>query len=244
MGKRSPRVAAARRSSGSRTPLVVAVAVVVLVGVVVIGGVLFSGRDGGPGAGGSAPIPTVPAAAAYPTSVDGGVVVAGARAPHTLEVYEDALCPACQSFESRGGDRIARAVADGRLQVRYHLVNLLDRASRPAGYSTQAGNAMICAAENGAFPAVHASLYAAQPAENAAGWTVDQLAGLGPRVGAGPGYAECVTSGQHDAAVAANYRTALADPALRGESGFGTPTLVLDGRLLDGGSTALDDVLG
>ncbi|MDF2978335.1 MAG: hypothetical protein K0S40_3063 [Actinomycetospora sp.] len=134
----------------TRSRPVVAVAVVVLVAAVVLGGVLLSGGSQDPGRA----IPLTPAPATYPTGVENGVVVAGGPAPHTLDLYEDALCPACRAFEQRAGTAIAPAVATGRVQVRYHLVNLLEQRSDPAGYSTGAANAMICAAESGAFPAV------------------------------------------------------------------------------------------
>jgi protein-disulfide isomerase len=228
LGKRSPRVAAAKRS-GPSVPVIAAVVVVVLLAVVVIGGVLLSGRSGS--TTNAAPIPTATAPAQYPTTVEGNVIVAGNRAANVLDVYEDALCPACKQFEEQAATPIAQAVAAGRLQVRYHMVNLLDRQSRPAGYSTLGGNAMMCAAENNAFPTVHTSLYKAQPEEGGTGYTAEQLVDLGQRAGAGPGYADCVTSGRHSAAIADNFQRAVSDPKLSSQGGFGTPTLVLDGKL-------------
>lgn len=253
MAKRTGGVSAARRS-GISTPTVVAVVVVVLVAVVVIGGVLLTGGGSGgrdasaPGAvSTSEPIPVVPAGASYPTTVrPDGVIVAGGPAPQVLDVYEDALCPGCQQFEQRAAEPLARAITEGRLQVRYHMVNLLEQMSSPPGYSSAAGNAIICAAANGAFPTVHTSLYAAQPSERGAGYTTDQLVDLGNRAGAGPGYAACVTEGRYTGQVAQNFQRASNDPNLRQESGsFGTPSLVLDGRLQTlGESPALDAVLG
>ena len=223
----------------SRTPTIVAVAVVVLVAAFVFGSVLLSG--GSQESGQAIPVSAAPAA--YPTAVEDGVVVAGGPAPHTLDLYEDALCPACQAFEQRAGTPIAEAVAAGRVQVRYHLVNLLEQRSDPPGYSTAAGNAMICAAESEAFPTVHASLYAAQPREGGRGYDTGQLVDLGQRAGAGAGYAECVQSGRHVGQIAVNYRQAVNDPALQRDGSFGTPTIVLDGRLLEPGAPELDAVL-
>lgn len=239
MAARSKRPAPPRRTS-SRTPTIVAVVVVVLVAVVVIGGVLLSGNKS---EGSGQPIPLTPAPASYSTTVANGVITAGGPAPHTLDLYEDALCPSCQAFEQAYGARIAQAVAAGRLQVRYHMVNLLDRRSDPPGYSSQAGNAMICAAENNAFPTVHASLYAAQPPEGGHGYDTAQLVDLGRRAGAGPGYADCVTSGRHVAEIAQNFQQALNNPALQNNGSFGTPTIVLDGRKLQPGSAALNPIL-
>ena len=240
MSTRPKRPAPVKRTT-SRMPMVIGVVVVVLVAAVVFGGVLFSG-GGGSGTSGQA-IPVTPAAASYPTRVEGGVITAGGPAPHTVDLYEDALCPACQAYEQRAGTAIAQAVATGRVQVRYHLVNLLEQRSNPPGYSSAGGNAIICAAENGAFPTVHASLYAAQPPEGGRGYDTGQLVDLGQRAGAGPGYAECVTSNRHAGEIAQNFQQASTDPALQRNGSFGTPTIVVDGKLQQQGSTELDQVL-
>ena len=241
MATRPKRPAPPKRTT-SRTPLIVGIVAVVLVAAVVFGGVLFS-AGGSSDASGQA-IPVTPVAASYPTTVEGGVVTAGGPAPHTIDLYEDALCPACQSFEQRAGEPITQAIAAGRVQVRYHLVNLLEQRSNPPGYSSAGGNAIICAAENGAFPAVHASLYAAQPPEGGRGYDTAQLVDLGQRAGAGPGYAECVTSNRHAGEIAQNFEQASNDPALQRQGSFGTPTIVVDGKLQQQGSTELDQVLG
>jgi hypothetical protein len=68
---------------------------------------------------------------------------------------------------------------------------------------------------------------------------------LGQQVGAGPGYAACVQNGTHTAAVAQNFQQASTDPALQSTPGsFGTPTLVLDGRLQTSQDNQLASVLG
>lgn len=225
------------RRPPSRMPTILGAVAVLLVAVVVIGGVLLS-SNGSSDSG--RPIPLAPAPASYSTTVAGGVVTAGRPAPHTLDLYEDALCPACQAFEQSYGTRVARAVAAGKIQVRYHLVNLLEQRSNPPGYSTAGGNAMICAAENNAFPTVHTSLYAAQPPEGGKGYDSGQLVDLGQRAGAAPDYADCVTSGRHNAEITRNFQQASTDPALQRQGSFGTPTIVLDGRLIQPGSPDLD----
>jgi protein-disulfide isomerase len=253
MGKRS----AAQQSRGtgsSRTPLIVGILVVAVLAIVIASS-LFGRSDDADTSGGSStvgPIPITRAAVQFPASVDGGVVVAGAPkaakgkgAPHTLDIYEDALCPACQALESRGGARLAKAVTDGTLRIRYHLLDMLDQRSQPAGYSTLGGNAMMCGAENGIFPDLHVSLYTAQPEENGSAWTVDQIVDLGKRLGAGPGFEPCVRNGAHSKDVTANFAQASHDPKLvrQGATGFGTPTMVLDGSLLQPGDTRLDKLV-
>ena len=121
MGKRS--AVKSTRSTRSRTPLIVGILVVGVLALV-IGGTLLDRGDDADASGGSStvgPIPITRAAVQFPTSVVAGVVVAGApgktgktgktgkgkSAPHTLDLYEDAQCPACQALESRGGARLA-----------------------------------------------------------------------------------------------------------------------------------------
>lgn len=225
----------------SRAPTLVAIGVVVLLALVV-GGFLYVRANSTPDT------PTATAvAAAYPTSVDQGVVVAG-TGPTVIDVYEDALCPACRQFEALYGDRITTALDEGRVQVRYHLVNLLEEQSQPPGYSTTGGNALICAGENGGFAGLHDALYAQQPSEGGPGYTAEQLVALGTQVGAGPGYAECVRSGRYAGAVTQNYRQAVADPALQqtvsGRTGFGTPTVAVGGRTVNVTSPEFQAAIG
>ncbi len=80
MGKRS--ATQQSRGTGSRTPLIVGILVVGVLAIV-IGSTLF-GHDDADASGGTStvgPIPITRAAVQFPTSVDRGVVVAGAPAP-------------------------------------------------------------------------------------------------------------------------------------------------------------------
>lgn len=227
-------VAAARGSGRAHAGTVTAIAVVVVLAVVVFGGILLLRPDTSTAA---AAIPPVTVANSAPASVaaDGTVVLGQPRAPHTLEVYEDPLCPICGQFEHANGADIRSAVDAGRVQVRYHLLNLLEARSNPPGYSLAASNALICSAENGAFPSYHDSLFATQPEEGAAGYADDQLAALGAAVGTGPGFGDCVHSARHDPQIRAQLSAAENDPALLQDSGsgpsFGTPTVLADGRV-------------
>jgi protein-disulfide isomerase len=239
-GRRSPSV------GKSRTPTIIAVVVlVVLVGV--IAAAVYS-ANANKTAAQPANLPVTPVNATYQTRVDGTVVVAG-NGPTVLDIYEDAECPACKQFESLDGQKITDGLNAGKLTVRYHMVNLLDQSSNPPGYSTLGGNAIMCAAQNGAFPTLHKTLYDRQPQEGAAGFTVDDLVTLGKNSGAGPGYEACVRGNTYGAAVAQNYQQASTDPALQqvssnGSKGFGTPTIVVNGRTVSPNDPALAAALG
>lgn len=250
MGRRSA-VADARR--GSRGPVIAAVVTVLVLAGVVIAGTTWSHDSSGPSpAGGTAtaaPIAVTQVPATYPVTLRAGVIELGrSSAKHTLDIYEDALCPACKQLETIDGPKIAQSLQAGKLKVHYHMVNLLESRSDPPGYSSLGGNAMMCAAEHGGFPSVHASLYNAQPEEGGTAYTAGQLVALGQAVGAGPGYADCVTRNAHAGEISATYARAQKDPALvereGGQTSFATPTLVLDAKKVDANSSSLDSVLG
>lgn len=223
-------VRTARKGGGNRTVIAGGVAVLLVALVVGIGGYLQSRDDNPQG------VPVTQAAADYPVRVaDGGLIIAGDPAPVTIDVYEDFLCPGCGQFEEIYGQQIEQAVAAGRAVLRYHPVAILDELSDPVGYSTEAANAAICAAEAGIFPDFHASLFAAQPAEGGAGYSAEALVALGRELGASEEFAACVRRGAHDGDVAALTQRAI-EQAPSGERGFGTPTVTVDGQLVDLGN--------
>ena len=227
--------AAAVDTGPDRRPVLIAVIVTAVLAVAVIGGVLWQRSQSGPGE-----LPPKSIAGDYPVMLDGGVVVAGEESAEvTVDVYEDFLCPACGSFENANSETIEKALEEGTLKVRYHIVNILDEQSNPAGYSLDAGSAALCAAEVGEFPSYHASLFAKQPREGGRGYSTDQLVQLGRDLGiTDPGFERCVRDGGHDGDVRAQEQSATTDPALirtfpGGRKGFATPTVVIDGQIID-----------
>ena len=234
------RVSAARRRGGSGTIAGVAV-VLVVAAAIVIGLVVHAHRTD---TAAQATIPVVHSGdAAAPVSVDpqAAVVTVGAPgAPVTLDVYEDFLCPVCGQFEQVHGDQVRQAVTAGALDVRYHVVDLLDDRSDPPGYSLAAASAALAVAETdpGAFTSFHDSLYGTQPTEGGRGYDASQLDALATALGVPKGrVADALSAHTYDAAVQASLQKAAVDPTLQQNtsagSGFGTPTVVYDGRLLD-----------
>jgi protein-disulfide isomerase len=174
-----------------------------------------------------------PADAAAPPNTDGGYAfaVGAADAPVTMDVYEDFQCPVCAQLEATAGDTIAQLVDAGTVQVRYHGMAFLDRASTTE-YSTRALNAAAVVAESGpdAFRAFHDLLFADQPAEGSAGLTDDQLVEYAARAGAtGADVAQGIEDRRY-----ADWVAAATDRA--SEDGVtATPTVLVDGEQLDGG---------
>jgi protein-disulfide isomerase len=247
----SQAVSAARRSAGGgRGGMYAGITVIVVLVVVVAAGVLLTrSRNSTP----AAAIPPVQVSATYPTGLQDGVVVAGKPgARTTVDAYEDFLCPVCGAFESQHASNIQQALNASRITVRYHMLNLLTDRSNPPGYSLQAANAGLCAAAAGVFPSYHASLYAKQPQEGAAGYTLDQLVALGRRLGAQNTFEPCVRSGTYDAAVQAQLAAAERNPALSQQTAsgpsFGTPTVLVNGKVIQVltqvGSAQFDQLIG
>ena len=173
-------------------------------------------------------------AATYPVSVDGVVVTAGQpAAPVTIDVYEDFLCPFCERFETRNSDALTAALNEGKAKVNYHALNILDARTTPPGYSTLAANAALCAVPAGIWPALHARLFAEQPAEGSAGLTAAQLSAIGTSLGAGPGFTQCAEGNGNAAAITAATAAASADPGLQTDGQFGTPTIAVGGQKID-----------
>ncbi|ALE85079.1 DsbA family protein [Pseudonocardia sp. HH130629-09] len=170
----------------------------------------------------------------YPVARDGVVVRAGNQAaPVTVDVYEDYLCPSCKQFESFYADDLTAAMNENRAKVNYHHIVILDERSSPPGYSTRAGNAALCAADAGIFPAYHSRLYADQPAEGSAGTSVQELTALGAELGATGDFSGCVARQANSQAIADATGAAAADPAAAPGGRFGTPTVLVDGVKMD-----------
>jgi len=222
--------AAARRltAAGIQVPqkrsnpsLLIVVAVVVV--AVLVGGVVLYLRSSSSGA---AVTPT------YNATASGAVVTAGTGKP-TIDVYEDFLCPNCEIFEKTYGNEIVSALNEGKLTARFHSIAILDSRSNPAGYSTRAANAALCAVPAGIYPAYHQKLFASQPSEGSAGLTDAQLVQFGTELGAKGDFAACVTGAKNAPAVTAETTKSVADPALQTDGAFGTPTVVANGAMVN-----------
>ncbi|EHR49390.1 protein-disulfide isomerase [Saccharomonospora marina XMU15] len=242
-------VAGAR--GGTDTKKVIAVvAAVLLVAAVVIGGVLWTNASKNATEGQQIE-PAAPAAVDYPERREGVVVVSGAQdAPATIDVYADFLCPVCGAFEEAYGQQIEQRVAQGELRVRTHVLPMLTEKSDPPGYSMDAANAALLAADEGKFSVFHDSLFANQPEEGKRGYSDEQLIELGRELGiTSKSFADGVRAGTYDAQLQAELQRVLADPSLQrdfgnGQRGFGTPTVVAGGTIVDiGDQRWLDKVI-
>ena len=242
---RGSAVASARRADTDRRKLYVGIAVVVVLAVAVVGGVLiYNGQKNtteGKDIKAVAPSSSQQTAMAdMPVTRDGATVVVGKPdAKVKLDVYEDFLCPVCGVFERSYGSSVERHVVDGSVQVRYHMLPMLNDSSDPPGYSMDSANAGLCAADAGKFVRFHDSLYNDQPEEGSRGWDDQQLAALGKDIGiTSKDFTSCVTGGKYDSLAQAELDKTLQTPYLQqdlgnGQKGFGTPTVAVGQKVVD-----------
>lgn len=244
---RTNQAAAARAvasARGGRDPkLIVAIVVVVVLAAAVLGGVAYQRHRASEAAAAVIPAMTVPGSPNYPASVDKAdatVLVGRPTAKVTLDAYEDFLCPICGQFESADFPGMEKQLEAGTIQVRYHMLNLLDDRSNPPGYSTMAANTALAVATvaPGKFMDFHYSLYQKQPEENGPGWTQEQLSNLAGRLRvSGDAFDKLLSGKTYDNQIQANLSAAENNPALAQDTssgkGFGTPTIVANGKPVD-----------
>ncbi len=160
-----------------------------------------------------------------------GVTIGPADAPHDIVVYEDFLCPFCAALEEESRDDLTRLADEGRVTVEYRPYNLL---SRFGDYSARATNAFAVVLEESG-PEVaktfHDLLFENQPPEGGPFPSDAELVDLAVEAGADEeAVAEGIESGARSDWVEAATRAAQ-DAGVRG-----TPTVLLDGEPVNGGS--------
>ncbi|WP_460695518.1 DsbA family protein [Nocardia thraciensis] len=165
---------------------------------------------------------------------DGAIVLGKPNAAKTIDIYEDPMCPACGSLEHIYGQEIAHRIDEGKLAVRYRLVNFLDSKSGSKDYSTRAVAANECVADAGDGPVYskfHALLFTTkQPSENGGDLGNDELSAIAKEAGAPESVLQCIGKGQRVDSARNHAEAALT--ALKSALGgkVGTPTV------FDGGS--------
>jgi len=234
-------VAQARGASTDKRKWIIGIAAVVVVAALVIGGVIWTISDKNKTDGQVIDPGKTSALAGDVTQKRDGVVVtvgkAGAKA--SIDAYPDFLCPICGQFEKTYKTDVEQAINDGKLQVRYHMVPLLNDRSDPPGYSLDSANAALAAADAGKFLQFHDALFANQPEEGKRGYDKAQLIKLGADVGiTDPAFAQTINAGTYDQQVNAAFQQIENDPKLaqdfgNGKSGFGTPTVTANGAIVN-----------
>ena len=96
------------------------------------------------------------------------------------------MCPFCGDFEETGRDVLQEYVDSGTVQVRYHVLSILDDQSSTQ-YSTRAANAQAVVLDTSGPDVAakfHDLLFENQPEEGSAGLSDDELVDLAVQAGA------------------------------------------------------------
>jgi protein-disulfide isomerase len=237
-------VSAARSGGRDMTKVIIAIVVVVVLAGAVVAAVLYQQHQKTAAAQTVVPALTVQGSTKYPTSIDkvnATVLVGQPNAKVTIDAYEDFMCPICGDFEKANFTSMEQQLEAGTIKVRYHMINLLDTSSNPAGYSRMAANTALAVATVAPdkFIDYHYSLYQKQPQENGTGWTQAQLNSVASRLGvSGAEFDSLVNNKTYDNQIQTNLNNAEKDQSLfqtasDGSKGFGTPTIVANNKTIN-----------
>ncbi|MEV0584900.1 thioredoxin domain-containing protein [Nonomuraea sp. NPDC050310] len=163
-------------------------------------------------------------------AADGSVVMAkaGVEKP-VVDVYEDFQCPACREFEKVDGPTFQNLAAEGKAKIVYHPVTIFGEEPT-RGNSVRAAAAARCVPAGPQWLAFHNKLFEEQPPETVAGFKLEDLVQWGKDVGVtAPDFEQCVTSQKH-----AQAHLAYSDATLKSAAIEGTPTVKLNGTVLEG----------
>lgn len=98
---------------------------------------------------------TSAAHADVPRTVDAdGVLVGSSSAPVQLEIFCEPQCPHCAELEGTDGDRLAGALASGRLALTYRWMTFLD-GRHHNDVSARLTNALFLAADPATLPTAY-----------------------------------------------------------------------------------------
>lgn len=235
MASQSGGSASSAQGGASSNKLLIGIAAAAVLAIALVLGIVLTGSsDDDAAADGD---DEVSSEANIPEERDGVVAVQGNEdADVTIDVYADYLCPACQQFEEAFGEQIEEYVEAGQLQVRNYLVPMLAERSNPQGYSLDAANAAVCAADEEEFTPYHQTLFAEQPGPNDV-YGTGELVELGQDLGiTGEQFTTCVTEGTYNQQLQAQFQEISTDESLHQDvgdgPGFSTPTVVHDGNIV------------
>jgi protein-disulfide isomerase len=177
---------------------------------------------------------------ATPTHVSkDGTGIPQGSGPVTVDFYHDLLCPVCKQFHSDAQSTLDDMLAKNKITLVYHPIAILDDRTNPPGYSTRAGAAAACAADQNKYPEYLKALYDKQPSEGSTGLTNDQLVQIGAGVGLTDNtFAQCVNNQKYADWMAHNTDTAA------GKHIQATPTVLVNGKQTNNTVNALVQAVG
>lgn len=221
-------IEALRKKQQRRTILSIS-GVVVLI-LVILGVSIFIGQQRSSDSAVKAPSSTSASAADAP-----GVTVGPASAPHKVIVFEDFLCPYCGQFEKASHAKLAALAAQGKVQVTYRPFVLLSQAGPYSENSLKVFAIVQKTAGNDVAKKYHDLLYANQPSEEGPFPGNDDLVKLAVQAGADKTKVQQGVDKDAGAAWVTGANQAAKDAGVQG-----TPTILLDGKNYQKGTTVPD----
>ncbi|WP_207839904.1 DsbA family protein [Williamsia soli] len=209
-----------RKQSSTMTYVLGGLAVV-LIAAVVIGGIVWNNSR----SDGEANTDVLATSATF--------TAGSATAPHTIDLFEDFQCPACANLERTSGAAMTDAINSGQLQVRFHMLNFLNKQSGSGDYSSRAAGAMKCVADGESQDvqlAFHSKLFQVQPREGGQDYDDQQLAGLAKDVGVSDATQQCIAEGAQVAAAESSASQSQTELANATGGQVGTPSVLQDGK--------------
>lgn len=210
------RAAQVRKERNRKAGLVVGI--VVALGAIVAAGTWLGGGSSSPTDHSSVEV----------TAGSGSVIVGDDAAPVKVVIYEDFLCPYCRQLEASTRDFLRENAAKGKVQVEYRPINLLKDFSYSAR-SLNAWAAVLKYASPQAALELHDLLFEEQPYEQSSEATTDEdIAELVEEAGAGNAEVTAALGVRDEEFFAA------AAQVMKTEGIAGTPTVVINGKVLSG----------
>jgi protein-disulfide isomerase len=171
------------------------------------------------------------------TSGSTDLTVGAATAKATIDLFEDPLCPACGQFERTQGEQVTSAIRDGKLRVRFHMLNFLNSGSSSRDYSTRAGAAMQCVAgekNQDLFLKFHSELFQQQPMEGGStDHSNDDLAKIAKSAGANEATQRCIATGAQVEAATKAAQESLNQLSKAVGGNVSTPSVLLEGKKVE-----------
>lgn len=156
--------------------------------------------------------------------VSDGFALGRRDAPVTIDLYEDFQCPACERWSTDVFPSLAaNELSAGTVRIVFHDMAFL------GAESTGAGLAAYAAAQQGRFWDIWATIYANQARENSGALGDDRLRAMAQALG--------LDMARFDADRASDAARASIDASrsqARAAGVTSTPTLILDGELVEG----------
>lgn len=221
---------ATERARERKVRLIGSVVVLAVLGAM-FSAVVITGKNNGPATSATAVLPAGVTKDTYGVKVGPAWTAANADSIPMLQIWEDFQCPACGQFEKASGTALTALIDAGKVRVEYRPTIFIDENMKQE--NLQAGNpnssllatmAFGCAVDAGKANEFHAQVFAAQPAVEGEGYSLDTLNKAAEAAGITGAelttFTQCVTDKKYEAWVNNSYDLFSKEGVTSTPSGF------------------------